>query len=892
MSNEFIKRETILNGINYKKNQFCNIEHLTNEASVETFFVNRMLANFGYDDHCIKTKESIETFLTAKGSKKINYKPDYVILFNKKPVLVIDAKSPKENIDSWKEQCAHYCLIMRRNGIKVKYFLLTNGISTKLYEWDKDTAILSLKFDDFFQGNPKYESLYNIICHANISKKKNRDNDKEKIKLNKISKEEAQKLFSSCHKLIWSQEKRSPNSAFIEFVKLIFVKLYNDKRIHDKYSSTNKDFILVPKEENIFSVNWIESRESETNNPINDIQFKKLMDNLQDEITKNHKKTIFYEGERIELKPTTIKAVVTKLEKIDLFGIDEDLNGRLFETFLNATMRGKDLGQFFTPRSVVLLGASIADLEVTETHIDKVLDGSCGSGGFLIEALTIMRNKIRDNGSYSTEQKVNLIKKISNECIFGIDAAIEPNLAKIARINMYLHGDGGSHIYCADGLDKNLTIDRAESPVAKAELLDMKKNIKESSFDIVLTNPPFSMWYDANDDMQKKIVRDYNLLKIDEETNKTRNRLRTSAMFLERYKDLLKPAGKLITVIDETILSSDDYLYVRDFIRNNFIIKAIISLHGDAFQMSKARVKTALVYLQKKKYLEEQQPACFMYSSVYLGVDDMPVTTAVNVVQEARINANNEVKKILDEFQKFQKGQKGDWYVEADKLTNRLDVKSCINTQGRYTEKWEKDGYKVFSIEKICNPIDENLQTIKPENVPNQEFKILTIGYDGKCRSDEIRLGKYINYRKMTVCKEGDLVFSNYNAFHGAVGYITKDFDGCLASGSYTVVKCPDTLMSIYLWSILRTTEIRADLLSSAVGMGRQTIGWNDIKKIKVPILGNRDMEMLVESITDAWNKEKEISKIYCDLKKTLHDNFNVESESSKLRFQQNKPPK
>ena len=62
-----------------------------------------------------------------------------------------------------------------------------------------------------------------------------------------------------------------------------------------------------------------------------------------------------------------------------MFGIDAGLNGRLFETFLNAIMRGRDLGQFFTPRSVVKMMTEIADLMVTREHQDKVIDGCCGT---------------------------------------------------------------------------------------------------------------------------------------------------------------------------------------------------------------------------------------------------------------------------------------------------------------------------------------------------------------------------------------------------------------------------------------------------------------------------------------------------------------------------------
>ncbi len=65
------------------------------------------------------------------------------------------------------------------------------------------------------------------------------------------------------------------------------------------------------------------------------------------------------------MRPETIKMVVQKLQHWDRFGIDEDLNGRLFETFLNATMRGEELGQFFTPRSVVKLVTKLADVKVS-----------------------------------------------------------------------------------------------------------------------------------------------------------------------------------------------------------------------------------------------------------------------------------------------------------------------------------------------------------------------------------------------------------------------------------------------------------------------------------------------------------------------------------------------
>jgi type I restriction enzyme M protein len=643
-------------------------------------------------------------------------------------------------------------------------------------------------------------------------------------------------------------------------------------------------------ESNTFSEHWIKTRENEIQNPVNDIQFKDLMSGLVYEIHKNRKKQLFDQSDRIDLKPATIKGVVKKLQSVDLFGIDEDLNGRLFETFLNATMRGSSLGQYFTPRSIVLLGAKLANLSVNENHIDKVLDASCGTGGFLIEALTIMRNKIRDNNSYTKDKKNELISKLCDECLFGIDAAKDPKLARIARINMYLHGDGGSHIYLGDSLDKAMAIDKSDSIEQQSEAEEMIEYLKPNSFDVVITNPPFSMWYEDSNESQKDILKEYELIKIDDSSTKKRSRLRGSAMFLERYHDLLKSGGKLITIIDETILSSPDYGYVRNFIRKYFIIKAIISLHGDAFQQSNARVKTAMIYLEKKQKISDWQNAVFMYSSIYLGVDDLPVTTKPSKVQEARKLADKEILTILDEFEKYKNGENGSWFVDISRLNDRLDVKFCLPLVGRFVKMWENSGAEVYPLSKICTPRDEVIEPRK--DFPNDEFRILTITYEGRCRSEEKRAGREINYSKMKIVRTGDIVFSEYNAFHGAIGYITEEFDGALASGSYTVVKCHNDKNSLYLWSILRTTEICADFLSSAIGMGRQTISWDNIKNVQIPFLSLEKRDEIAKKILNAWKLEKTAQESIKNIYNLLDTEFNVESELSKSRFLAAKPPK
>jgi type I restriction enzyme M protein len=71
MDEYYIKRKSILEDIDFRRNKnlFCELSSFTNEASVEVFFLNRLLEDLAYKDKNIKTKESIETFSISKGSK-------------------------------------------------------------------------------------------------------------------------------------------------------------------------------------------------------------------------------------------------------------------------------------------------------------------------------------------------------------------------------------------------------------------------------------------------------------------------------------------------------------------------------------------------------------------------------------------------------------------------------------------------------------------------------------------------------------------------------------------------------------------------------------------------------------------------------------------------------
>ena len=282
--------------------------------------------------------------------------------------------------------------------------------------------------------------------------------------------------------------------------------------------------------------------------------------------------------EELRLSPETVRGVVGKLENIDLYGIDHDLNGRLFETFLNATMRGKDLGQYFTPRSVVKLMIEVSGLTSIEDSRNPpiVLDPCCGSGGFLIDALACLWKSVDENSSLSDRQKQDAKHTIAQDNIVGFDVGREPPIARLARINMFLHGDGGSRIYQVDSLDKNVVIADRLNPEKKKELKELASLLAAGGIaDAILTNPPFSKVYEAKHDPEKEILLSYDI-----GTNRHQGRVdpkssvKSSILFLERYWGLLKEDGVVVAIIDDSLLGSKTHKHARDFIRRKYPVEA------------------------------------------------------------------------------------------------------------------------------------------------------------------------------------------------------------------------------------------------------------------------------------------------------------------------------
>lgn len=870
------------------KNLFCKKSDLKNEATVESFFIDRLIHYLGYEDHDIGLKESISEFAVGKGSKKTLYRPDYILKTSGIPTIVIDAKSPKTNIDAWELQCSSYCLEINKDFDynPVEYYVLSNGYKTALYKWDKKKPLISLDFEDFNDSSNSFKELSEYICRKStrkLSEKLKEELEAKYFNFTKFSLDELSSKFRKLHQEIWQSEKKGPSAAFHELIKIFFVKIRKDKEIHEKLGVNPR-----PKYKDVsFSLNWIASQ-TESKNPVNDILFKNLLTDLERDILSGKKKRFFEKNDKINLSSGTLTKVVKEIEYIDLYGMEEDIHGRMFEAFLDATIRGKDIGQFFTPRDIVDLMVGIGDPKVKKDHVDKVLDACCGSGGFLITALSNMLSQASAFKGFTSSEKKELDVRIKTKSVYGIDAGSDPAMYKIARMNMYLHGDGGSNIYYADSLDKGIGRIGIESLEVDKQIEELRSLLLEKGmkFDLILSNPPFSLQYTRGNKEQEHVLNQYSLSR-DRTGGKIINKLISSVMFIERYKDLISEKGRIVAVIDDSVLSGSSYAHVRGYIRDNFIIDGIISLPGDAFKRASARVKTSVIILKKKKKGDNQSDI-FMASSIYLGLEDKTAKRVGINVATLSIKKIEEKEQIINAYKSYLRGEESSYVIPFENCSDRLDVKHCINDKGRKTGHWIKQGYDVKKLGDILRLVTN--RAIKVE--ADHQYPLLVVNYEGEVGSGEILDGAESSYSKLFLVNEWDILISNMGFGRGAISVVPPYHSNKYVSSEYTILQSPSKECAVFYWNLLRTKEILGDVFSSTTGMNRGRIKWNIIKDILVPAyVKNDEITKLTKNIVEFWNAYSKFTESKIAHVDKVSKELGVAGEDSFERWLSFKPP-
>lgn len=153
--------------------------NIENESDVEQKFIYQFLTNpfphgLGYPESIIKTKVNIKKHYIGKGSDKKLYFPDYIVSYSSVPFLVVEAKTPDEDIKEGYREARLYATEVNASYPHqlnpIKYIICTNG-STLAYGFiDESEPRICFKCSELEPYFSSYHEINDEIGWINIQK--------------------------------------------------------------------------------------------------------------------------------------------------------------------------------------------------------------------------------------------------------------------------------------------------------------------------------------------------------------------------------------------------------------------------------------------------------------------------------------------------------------------------------------------------------------------------------------------------------------------------------------------------------------------------------------------------------------------------------------------------
>lgn len=556
-----------------------NYNNPEEKVQAETFL--RLIIDYNYPVNRIKQFVPVTMGREVKEADIIVYKDDMCL----EPYILVECKKQEVSEAEFQQAINQAFGYAYATAGELKYVWVTSGIKSEFFEVDQSSNTRN-QLPDIPQFGVKDVATYKYVYDAQylpIESGKQRFFD-----LSVIDQSELTRRFKQAHEALWAGGQLNPSEAFDELDKLIFCKIWDERKPRRMGDPYYFQIITVPKE--------IEISEVKRRHIENDNLYKRVMA-LYEEGRKRDKEVF---RDNIRLTPEKIRTVVGYLESVNLGETDLDSKGRAFETFMGSFFRG-NFGQYFTPREIVKFIVDVLPIE----HDSKVLDTSCGSGGFLLYALNKVRNKATElypNYSKDVRQYDRWHKywhDFAEKNLFGIE--ISEQISRAAKMNMIIHDDGHTNVITSDGLVSDETI------IEKTNNL----GFKYGTFDFIITNPPFGSTVRQSEQAYLKTYqlgkKEEDWLAVSAQPQNTRDGQSTEVLFIEQDYKFLKEGGYLAIVLPDGILTNSSMQYVRTQIEDWFRIVAVVSMPQTAFMANGAGVKSSVLFLKKWTKKETEQ---------------------------------------------------------------------------------------------------------------------------------------------------------------------------------------------------------------------------------------------------------------------------------------------
>lgn len=497
-------------------------------------------------------------------------KPDALIV--KKPLVIaaIEYKLPKELRTDKQVAAAIAQELGTAQALQAKVYIVTDG---KKSYWinpatgheilQEDGSRITLNFD---KKSTECITLINKI-RASISA----TNDQIKAAATVDPLPLAERVWQD----LWAVSGATPENCLYTFVEIFIFKYLSDLGVlrgmysfYDllgKYAGNNDNEVL----EYYASVIRVKIKELFPGNP----KDKTTIINGTIFVSKDDKAVSGY--------ATVFRRILNRFNEFGtLENIDYDFKSKLFETFLKESISKKNWGQYFTPLKVVRSIVNMVDILPGM----EICDPACGVGKFLLEPI------LHDLHRFYAVENSELKPKIT---LHGYDKGFDRDEQKtiiLAKANMLIYMSGMIKEHSDMTQQFAQLFNDTFFLQTNSILGTLAKPIKDK-FDLILTNPPYVMSGSSN--LKEEISKQQELKEYF-----SVNAMGIEGLFMEWIVRALKPSGKAFIVVPDGIMNRSNDKKLRNFILDQCIVDAVISLPLNTFFTTNK--KTYILALTKK----------------------------------------------------------------------------------------------------------------------------------------------------------------------------------------------------------------------------------------------------------------------------------------------------
>lgn len=458
----------------------------------------------------------------------------------------------------------------------------------------------------------------------------------------------------------------------------------------------------------------------------------------------------------------------------------EDL-GDAFEYLLSILGSQGDAGQFRTPRHIIDFIVAAVAPKKDET----ICDPACGTAGFLISAFKHILKENKEK-SLTPDERKNLM-----DHFVGYD--ISPDMVRLSKVNLYLHGFPNPTIFEYDTLSSEEKWDE--------------------NFDVMLANPPFMSPTGG--------IRPHKRFSV--QAN------RSEVLFVDYILEHLRPNGRAGIIVPEGIIfqSANAYKALRKLLIEDGLL-AVVSLPAGVFNPY-AGVKTSILLFDNGLAKKTKEILFLKIQNDGYGLgaqrrehDKNDLPQALEIIKKykaalkngEKFKLNAEQAEIAHLVAKEKIAESGDYNLSGDRYIEAVNFAN---------QKWP-----MVELGEVC-------EIYQPKTITSKEIKqtgkYKVFGANGV-------IGFYDKYNH----EDTEVLITCRGATCGTVNMSEPK---SWITGNAMVVKPKDNLDKNFLFYFLRNTNLKSVISGSA----QPQITRASLSPFKIPLPPLEVQKEIVEQI-------------------------------------------